>query len=343
MTILVWISFILLIFLLLALDLGLLNKRDHIIRTREALGLTVFWIILSLAFNVVLYFMYKHHWLGIGLNTGHPLSGSEAALQYLTGYIIEKSLSLDNIFVIAMIFEYFKIPLQYQHRVLFWGILGALIMRGIMIGAGAALINRFSWTIFIFGGFLVITAIKMLFSKHEEMHLEQNGLIKFVRRFYPVTHEFDGHNFTTKLDGRRALTPLFLCLLVVESSDVMFAVDSIPAIFAVTSDPFIVFTSNIFAILGLRALYFALASMMKKFFYLKTCLVVILGYVGIKMLISQWVHIHAAISLGVIALVIAIGVVASYWRARHEEAEQEQKRRPVGIPTTEMHPTSDEE
>lgn len=311
MTLYFWIGFLILVFILLALDLGVFHKKDKAIGTKEALLWTAFWIFLSLVFNLFIYFAYEHHWLGIGLHVGHNLGGHEAALKYFTGYVIEKSLSLDNIFVIAMIFAYFNVPNIYQHRVLFWGILGALIMRGIMIAAGAVLIERFDWMIYVFGAFLIFTAIRMLLQKDEEVHPDDNPLVKLARKIYPVTNYYEGHKFFTFQNGKRAITPLFLVLLVIESTDVIFAVDSIPAIFAVTTDPYIVFTSNVFAILGLRSLYFALAAMISKFRYLKVSIVIVLIYVGIKMLISQLYHIPTLLSLTIILLILGIGIVAS--------------------------------
>lgn len=318
MTLYLWLGFLILVFILLALDLGVFHKKDEAISTKAALLWTGFWILLSLVFNVFIYFAYEYHWLGIGLHIGHNVGGSEAALKYFTGYIIEKSLSLDNIFVIAMIFAYFRVPDIYQHRVLFWGILGALLMRGIMIAAGAALIERFDWMIYVFGGVLIITALKMLLSKNEEIHPDDNPLVKLARKLYPVTGTYDGHHFFTKLNGRKAITPLFLVLLVIESTDVIFAVDSIPAIFAITTDPYIVFTSNVFAILGLRSLYFALAAMMNKFRYLKVSIVVVLIYVGIKMLISEIYHIPTLVSLGVIIIILTLGIGLSIRTSRIE-------------------------
>jgi tellurite resistance protein TerC len=349
MTIWLWVGFVLLIFALMALDLGVLNRKDHVIGAREALVWTLFWIGLSLAFNVLVYFMYEGHWLGIGVHEGAEallelpkgsqipppipageasvsvrIPGSVAALEFLTGYLVEKSLSLDNIFVIALIFRYFNIPMNLQHRVLFWGIVGALVMRGAMIGAGVALIQRFSWAIYVFGGFLVLTAIKMLVSPDVEPDLKNMRLVRLVRRLYPISTELEGNHFFTRMaDGRRAMTPLFLVLLIVESSDVLFAVDSIPAIFAVTRDPFIVFTSNIFAILGLRSLYFALAQLLHKFHYLQLSLVVILAYVGVKMLVSHHFPIPAWISLCVISGVLALGVVGSLIRSRLKARDPE--------------------
>ena len=325
MTAWLYVGFLVLITLLLALDLGVLNRKDHVIGTREALRWTLFWITLAISFNVAIYYLYEHHVFGIGLTVGHQTSGREAALDFFTGYLIEKSLSLDNIFVIALIFNFFRVPLKYQHRVLFWGILGALIMRGAMIAAGTALVMRFSWAIYVFGGFLVITALRMLFGGEEPPDLEDNWVLKAARRVMPVTDRIQGNDFFARLDGRRAATPLFLVLLLVESSDVIFAVDSIPAIFGVTLDPFLVFTSNIFAILGLRSLYFVLAGLLDKFYYLKFSLVFILGYVGVKMLLSHHVLIPTWISLVFILLCLVVGSVASYLRSRRldEEAEED--------------------
>jgi tellurite resistance protein TerC len=312
-----WISFIALVLALLALDLGVFNRKAHAITVREALLWTAFWIALSLLFNVALFFMYTHHWFGLGLMPGHTQTAHAAALQFFTGYIIEKSLSLDNIFIIALIFNYFHVPLEYQHRTLFWGILGALVLRGAMIGAGAALIHRFSWTIYVFGCLLLLTALKMLVSKHENVEPDKNPLVRLARRVYPVTPRFEREHFFARLpEGRRAITPLFLVLLVIESSDVMFAVDSIPAIFAVTRDPFLVFTSNVFAILGLRSLYFALAAVMDKFYYLKTSLVFLLAFVGVKMLASHSFPIPTLVSLAVIVAILGAGVAASVVRAK---------------------------
>jgi tellurite resistance protein TerC len=317
MTLWIWFAFLAFVLLMLALDLGVFNRTDHVIRTREALGWTLFWIVLALLFNVLIYFVYRHHWFGMGLEPGHARGGHPAAIQFFTGYLIEKSLSLDNIFVIALIFSYFKVPAKYQHRVLFWGILGALIMRGAMIAAGVALITRFSWAVYVFGGFLIFTALRMLVGGDEAPDLAQNRLVRWTRKLFPMSEELDGHSFFTRLEGgRRAITPLFLVLLLVESSDVIFAVDSIPAIFAVTVDPFLVFTSNIFAILGLRSLYFVLARLIDKFHFFKLSLVVVLAYVGFKMVVSHHLDIPSWISLCVILGVLLLGVIASLIRAR---------------------------
>ena len=306
-----WSFFIILILGLLALDLGVFNKKLHVIEIKEALYWSAFWITLALLFSIVIYFMYEHHWFSAGIENEFLLSGKQAALQYITGYLIEKSLSLDNIFVIALIFGYFNVPREYQHRVLFWGILGAIVLRAAMILAGALLISNFAWMIYVFGGFLIFTAIKMLVSSNHKVDPDKNPLVKLAQRFYPVSKNYDGMHFITIENGRKHITPLFVALLVVEGSDVMFAVDSIPAIFAITKDPFIVFTSNIFAILGLRSLYFALAAMIEKFLYLKYSLVIILAYVGVKMLLSGYYHIPALASLIVILFLLAAGILLS--------------------------------
>mgnify|MGYP000959684183 CR=1 FL=1 len=320
MSILFWFGFLTIIFGLLALDLGVFHKQDAEPSAREALGWTFVWVLVAVAFAGFIYGAYDRHWFGIGLDgTGAVIaSGREAALQYLTGYLIEYTLSMDNIFVIALIFGFFHVPPRYQHRVLFWGILGAIVMRGAMIIAGAALVARFTWIIYVFGAFLVFTALKMLFSGDEKVDPEHSWVIKTTKRFFPVTHAFDGHNFFTRLpNNRRAATPLFLALVFIENTDVLFAVDSIPAIFAITIDPFIVFTSNIFAIMGLRSLYFALQAMLNRFHLLKYSLVFILAFVGLKMLITYFdVHISASVSLGVIAAALSLGVVASLWATR---------------------------
>ncbi len=328
-----WVGFFALVFLLLALDLGVFNRKDHEIGIREAFGWTIFWISLALVFNAVLYFFYKHHWMGLGLDPRYPSDGPQAAMLFFTAYVVEKSLSLDNIFVMALIFSYFAIPLKYQHRVLFWGIVGALVLRGVMIGAGVVLIQKFSWMIYVFGGILVVTAIKMATSGDEEVEPEKNPLLRLVRRWFPVVTRFEGHKFFVRENGRLAATPLLLALVVVESTDVVFAVDSIPAVIAVTHDPFLVFTSNVFAILGLRSLYFALAAVMNKFRFLKASLVFVLGFIGVKMLLSHHLHISTAISMAVIGAALTIGIVVSVIASYLDEAPkrtEEGARIPLG-------------
>ena len=319
--ILLWGGFLLIILLLLSLDLGVFHRKDHVIKAKEALLWTCFWVVLALLFDIFIYHAYNHDWLGIDLEKHSIKSGGDAALKYITGYIIEKSLSLDNIFVIAMIFAYFKVPAIHQHRVLFWGILGALIMRGIMIIAGTALIHKFSWMIYIFGGFLILTAIKMLTTRHDNIEPEKNVLIKIAKKIYPVTKSYEGRKFFSTADRAKAITPLFLVLLIIESTDVLFAIDSIPAIFAVTTDPFIVFTSNVFAILGLRSLYFALAAMMDKFRYLKMSLVFVLAYVGIKMILSHIYPIPTFVSLSIIGTILFVGIYSSVAASKKDTAK----------------------
>jgi tellurite resistance protein TerC len=311
MVIWLWVGFILFILGMLAIDLGVLNREAHRISAAEALAWSALCVALALAFNVAVYYIYDRHWCGIGATIGQQLSGKDAAIQFLTGYLIEQSLSLDNIFVFAVIFAYFRVPDVYQHRVLFWGIMGALIMRGIMIAAGAALIHRFDWIIYVFGGLLILTAVKMLLAGDQDIEPDRNPLVRLARKLYPVTPTYEGEHFFSRINGRRAITPLFLVLLVVESTDVLFAVDSIPAIFAVTTDSFLVFTSNVFAILNLRSLYFALASIMHKFRYLKVSLVFVLAFVGVKMLLSHHYPIDTLVSLSVVAGILAVGIVGS--------------------------------
>lgn len=322
----IWGGFLALVVGLLALDLGVFHRNPHAVSAKEALGWTAFWIALSLVFNGGIYFLYEHHLFGIGEHIGHDVGGKEAALAYFTGYIIEKSLSLDNIFIIALIISYFHIPLKYQHRLLFWGVLGAIAMRGAMIAAGVSMIERFEWTIYLFGAILIGTAIKMLFSKNEEVHPERNPLVLLMRKFYPVTTKFDGPHFFVVEDGVRKLTPMALAIVVIESADLLFAVDSVPAVIAVTHDPFLVFTSNVFAILGLRSLYFALAAIMGKFHYLKASLVLMLLFIGVKMLLANTYHIPIGLSLGVISLILGAGIVASLiWSKQHPEADEHEE------------------
>jgi tellurite resistance protein TerC len=288
---------------MLALDLFVFHREAHEVRLREAALWSVLWVALALAF---------------GAGIGHFM-GRQAGLEYLTGYLIEKALSVDNIFVFVLVFSYFGVPPRYQHRVLFWGILGALLMRGAMIAAGAYLIHQFHWIIYVFGGFLVFTGVRMAWQTEHSIQPEANPVIRLVRRFVPVTDVYHGQRFFVREGGRRVATPLFVVLVLVETTDLIFAVDSIPAIFAVTEDPFIVYTSNIFAILGLRALYFLLAGVVHKFHYLKLGLSVVLVFVGAKMLATDVYKVPVGISLGVIALVLATSVIASLvWPAAAE-------------------------
>jgi tellurite resistance protein TerC len=321
---LIWVGFFLLIFFLLALDLGVFHRRAHVIHVKEALGWTGIWIFVSLVFNVYIYFAYQNHWAGLGLEPGHLKTGKEASLLFFTGYLVEKSLSLDNIFVMAMIFSHFRIPSYLQHRVLFWGILGALVLRGVMIGAGVALIEKFFWMTYIFGGLLIFTAVKMLVERHDTIEPEKNVLIRAAKKLYPMTDKIEGARFFVKSGGRKVMTPLFLVLLIIESTDLLFAVDSIPAIFSITTDPYIVFTSNVFAILGLRSLYFALAAMMDKFRYLKISIVFILVFVGIKMILSHTHEIPIVFSLTFIGTILSIGIYASILANRKETRRTQQ-------------------
>jgi tellurite resistance protein TerC len=315
-----WTGFILLILALLALDLGVFHRRDRAIGMGEALAWSGFWISLALVFNVAVFFIYEHDWMGVGYAGVTELDGSTAALQFFTGFVVEKSLSLDNIFVIALIFAYFQIPLAYQHRVLFWGILGALILRGIMIAAGAALILRFDWMAYVFGGLLLFTAVRMLVARHDNLEPEKSPVVRLARRLYPVAQDLHGNRFFVVLEGRRTMTPLFLVLILVEATDILFAIDSIPAIFAITTDPFLVFTSNAFAILGLRSLYFALAPLMDRFRFLKTSLVFLLAFVGVKMILTHHWPIPTPVSLAVITGILGVGIVASFAPAKLETA-----------------------
>ena len=291
-----WIGFNAFILLMLALDLGVFHRKAHVVTIKESLTWTCVWVAMALIFNAgILHYM-----------------GSEKALEFFTGYVIEKSLSVDNVFVIALLFSYFAVPTLYQHKVLFWGILGALVMRAAMIALGAKLITEFAWIIYIFGAFLILTGIKMIVKSEEEIHPERNPVVRLFKRFMPVTSEYRGDKFFIREKGILMATPLFVVLLLVEFTDLIFAVDSIPAIFAVTKDPFIVYTSNVFAILGLRSLYFALSGVLDKFHYLKVGLGVVLSFVGVKMLLahSPW-KIDTLVSLGVIVIVLVASVVAS--------------------------------
>ena len=284
MTWIPWVGFLVLVFGLLALDLGVLNRKIHEIDTKEALKWTCFWISLALLFSVFIYFAYANNWFGLGLHEGAHDDPAAATMNYISGYLIEKCLSLDNIAVMAMIFASFRVPLKYQHRVLFWGILGALVMRGAMIGCGAALVSSYKWILWIFGALLIYLAIHSTFGGDDETDPKDKWITKFMVKHFRYHPEINGMHFLTKIDGKTFMTPLLLALVVIEISDVIFAVDSIPAIFGITQDPYIVFTSNIFAILGLRSLYFVLASILEKFAGLKYSVGAILLFVAFKLL-----------------------------------------------------------
>jgi tellurite resistance protein TerC len=309
-TIWLWVGFNLFVLLMLALDLGVFHRKAHVVSVKEATIWSVVWITLAMLFNLGLYLSWDK------LSPTSDYTNGEAALAFFTGYLIEKSLSVDNIFVFVLIFTFFAVPAAYQHRVLFWGIIGALIMRGTLIAVGATLLKEFHWIIYVFGAFLIFTGIRMALHRNEEMHPEQNPLVKLLRRVMPVTEKYEGDKFFIRRAGMLMATPLFLVLLLVESTDLVFAVDSIPAIFAVTNDPFIVYTSNVFAILGLRSLYFLLAGVVDKFYYLKLGLSVVLVFVGIKMVIVELYKIPVGLSLGVIASILAVSIMASLWRAQ---------------------------
>jgi tellurite resistance protein TerC len=342
----IWLGFVLFVLLMLALDLGVFHRDAHVVSIQEALGWSAVWIGLALVFAGFVYVGYEHHWMGLGLAVdavdGHINDGRSALVKYLTGYVIEKSLSVDNVFVIAMIFGFMAVPRIYQHRVLFWGILGALVMRGAMIGVGAGLIARYHWILYVFGILLLVTAVKMLVIR-EHSDPAQNIAVRWIRRLFPVTDRFHGEHFVVRAGSARSfkaaapglaalpdaavagaapgtlmLTPLALALVLVETTDLIFAVDSIPAIFAITADPFLVFTSNVFAILGLRSLYFALADMIDRFRFLKLSLAVVLAIVGLKMLLAE--PLKAALGPGfnlylllVVMAVLGFGVMASWW------------------------------
>ena len=293
--ILVWVAFNIFVLAMLALDLGVFHRRQHVVGVREALLWSALWIALALVFNAGLY-IYE---------------GQEVALMFFTGYLLEKSLSVDNLFVFLLIFTYFSVPRLYQHKVLFWGILGALIMRATMIAVGVTLIHHFHWILYVFGAFLIFTGARMAMQSDEQIHPDRNPVVRLFTRFFPVTTSYHESRFFVRLDGRLVATPLFIVVLVVEATDVVFAVDSIPAIFAVTTDPFIVYTSNIFAILGLRALYFALAGVMGYFHYLKYGLSLVLVFIGIKMVIADFYKIPVQWALTVVASLLLLSVLAS--------------------------------
>lgn len=357
-------GFVTLVLVLLALDLGVFHGKAHVVTVKEALGWSAFWIALGLVFAVFIYYGYEKHWLGLGLTPDMMAApqeivgvgtvyndGGSATVKYITGYLIEKSLAVDNIFVIAMIFAFFAVPAMYQHRVLFWGIVGALVMRGAMIAVGAQLIQRFTWIIYVFGAFLILTGIKMLALKAGNTDPNKNIIVRLTRRLMPISERFHGQHFFVRAGsaasrepalpggaleadlvveaarpGSLLATPLLLALFMVEFTDLIFAVDSIPAIFAITADPFLVFTSNVFAILGLRSLYFALAGMIDKFQYLKVSLALVLMIVGVKMMTHGWLkemlgpHFNFYL-LAVVLCVLLMGVLVSLLKRPREHPE----------------------
>ena len=323
--VLLWIIFNIFVVAMLALDLGVFHRTAHVIHIREALVWCVLWMTLALLFNVGIYFWH----------------GSEPALEFLTGYLLEYSLSVDNIFVFLMIFSYFRVPYVHQHKVLFWGILGALIMRALFILTGITLIQKFHWVMYIMGGFLVLTGIKMALQKGEDINPEHNPVLRLFRRLMPVTDDYEGDRFFVRRSGRLFATPLFVIVLVVETTDVIFAVDSIPAILAITLDPFIVYTSNVFAILGLRALFFALAGIIRLFHYLPYGLSLILVFVGIKMLLVDIYKIPISMALGTVAAVLVISVVTSIIFPPKTEGTTSAVNQPGSAPNPDPHPAKD--
>ena len=290
-----WTIFSVFVLGMLALDLGVFSRKPHEVHFKEALTWSAVWVALAMLFNAWIYWRF----------------GSQKALEFMTGYVIEKALSVDNIFVFVVLFAAFAVPKIYEHRVLFWGVIGAIVMRAIFIGLGAALISRFHWVMYLFGAILIITGIRLLVTSDDEPHPERNPMFRFARRFIPATHEYHGKQFLARVDGRWLATPLLVVLIAIEATDVVFAVDSIPAIFAITEDPFLVYTSNIFAILGLRAMYFLLAGVIDRFHLLKVGLAIVLMFVGVKMVIVDWYKVPIGASLGVIAVVLAGSVGAS--------------------------------
>jgi tellurite resistance protein TerC len=302
---LLWVGFIAFVLAMLAIDLGVFHKKAHEVSLKEAGIWSAVWVALAVAFNAGVYVWF----------------GSERALEFTTGYLIEKALAVDNIFVFVIIFSAFAVPAMYQHRVLFWGVLGALVLRAVFILAGGAVLQQFHWAIYVFGGLLAVTGVKLLVQRNQEIHPERNPLVRWFQKVFPMTSELHGDRFLVLKNGRRYATPLLLALVAVEVTDVVFAVDSIPAIFAVTSDPFIVFTSNIFAILGLRSLYFLLAGIITRFVYLKVGLSFVLVFVGAKMLLMDVYKVPIAASLGAIAGILGVSIIASWLKppmARHQ-------------------------
>ena len=317
---LIWGLFLALIVIFLALDLGVFNKENHVIKTKEASIWTAVWVTVAFSFSGVIYWLFSS---GL-IDNPTGLTPNDAVLKYITGYLIELSLSIDNVFVIAVIFTSFKIPAIYQHRVLFWGILGAIVFRALMILFGVALITRFDWIIYVFGVFLLYTAFKMLKGDEHDFDPKKSFVFRQIKKVYPITSQINGHDFFVKKMGVNAATPLFVALVIIELTDILFALDSIPAILAITADPFIVFTSNILAILGLRSMYFLISRMLQKFRYINYSLVIILAFVGLKMLFSHYVHPPEWISLTVISLALLGGILASLY-IKEKTTEEEDK------------------
>jgi len=337
-----WIGFLLLVLLLLALDLGWLNKRAHVISFREALTWSGAWVGIALGFTVLVYGGYEYHWFGLGTTIdavdGRMNNGVSATAKYLTGYVLEKALSIDNLFVMAVIFRFLAIPAELQHRVLSWGILGALVMRGAIIAIGVGLVTHYHWVLYIFGAFLLYTGVRMLVTHGQEPDPSKSLVVRVARRVLPLTQNFHGKHFVAREAGKLVLTPLALAMILIEGADVVFATDSIPAVFAVTADPLLVFTSNIFAILGLRMMYFALAGLLDRFEYLKVSLALILMLVGVKIIAGHW--IRAAMGeyatlflLGAVAVMIAGGIIASLVVTRRREKAEAASSSETGLPS----------
>jgi tellurite resistance protein TerC len=322
LTELVWIGFLALFLSLLFLDLSVLHREAAELSVRQALSWTAVWVSVAFSFTFVIYGLYEYRWFDFEPWLG-ATNGWDAVVQFVTGYLLEWSLSVDNIFVIALIFAYLKIPALYQYRVLFWGIVGAIVLRGLMIAAGTALLAQFDWMFYVFGAVLLVSALRMLRNDDEDRDFGTSFPARLVRRFIPVTGQLDRARFFVRRDGRLYATPLFVALIMVELTDVVFAVDSIPAILAVTRDPFLVFTSNAFAILGLRSLYFAVAGLMSMFRYLRYSLVLILAFVGVKMLLVSRYHVPNMVSLGIIVGTLAGGIIASLIATRIERAAKD--------------------
>ena len=315
----VWISFLAAILLFLALDLGVFNKTPHIISSKEAGKWTAIWVTLSFLFSVVIYWLYNNNYI----SNPDGLKPAAASIKFITGYLIELSLSVDNIFVIAIIFSAFKIPRKYQHRVLFWGILGAIVFRGLMIYFGVLLINEFSWTTYLFGAFLIYTAMKMLFTNEDEKFEPKKSFVyRSLKKLMPISNHIDEEHFFVKRRHITAATPLFVALVVIEVMDVVFAIDSVPAILAITNDPFLVFSSNIFAILGLRSMYFFLANMLEQFAHLEYSLIAILTFVGLKMVLHDFIEMPEWVSLTFIAVSLLTGIIVSLKMGKKEEIEE---------------------
>jgi tellurite resistance protein TerC len=338
-----WIGFFSLVFVMLALDLGVFHRKAHEIKIREAIGWTIFWVTLGLSFTGVVYAIYENSVGGAGVvDARHHLRGGDAAILYLTGYLLEESLSVDNLFVISLLFRSMGVPGRFQHRLLFWGIMGALVFRGTMIAGGVWLVSHFTWTFYLFGLFLVISGIRMILAgDDEEPEPEASWFFRALRKVLPMAKQDHGSRLLARENGRTVVTYLFIALLAIELTDIVFAVDSVPAILAVTTEPFIVVTSNVFAILGLRSLYFVLAGMMSKFRYLKTALSILLVVIGAKMLLHDFLHDVPnlnLISLAVVVGVVATGVIISLLADAREVRRRSQMMMAVGVPEGEADP-----